>query len=223
MEVQIEKSRKDLLQSEFEKDYFLWIKKFLSQEIKEWKTIYPKWKDIFNAFNSTPVEKVKVVILWQDPYHWPNQAHWLSFSVQEWIKQPPSLKNIFKELQSDLWIQIPSHWCLQSRAEQWILMLNASLTVRQSEPMSHSKIGWEIFTDSIIQKLSDQKEGIIFVLWWAFAQSKENLIDSQKHYILKSAHPSPFSAHRWFFGTKPFSKINQILSQNWKSEINRKI
>ncbi len=219
MDVKIEQSRKELLQDEFNQEYFAWIKFFLQEEKESWKVVYPQGKDIFNAFDSTSVNNVKVVILWQDPYHGPNQAHWLSFSVQEWVKQPPSLKNIFKELNSDLWIKAPEHWCLQSWANQWVLLLNASLTVRQWEPMSHSKIWREIFTDAVIKNLSEKREWIIFVLRGAFSQTKEALIDSQKHYILKSTHPSPFSAHRWFLGSKPFSQINEILQKDGKSEI----
>lgn len=219
MQVKIEDSRKSLLAEEFEKAYFFWIKEKLLEEQQQWKIIYPEGKNIFNAFDSCPVEQVKVVILGQDPYHWPNQAHGLSFSVQKWVKQPPSLKNIFKELDADLWISLPEHWCLQSWADQWVLLLNASLTVRKWEPMSHSKIGRETFTDAVISKLSTTWKGIVFVLRGAFAQSKENLIDEKKHLILKSTHPSPFSAYRGFLWSKPFSKINEYLKQQGKKEI----
>ncbi len=223
LNVQIESSRKEILKEEFEKPYFLEIKKILEKEKNEWKIIYPEGKNIFNAYNSTPFEKVKVVIIWQDPYHGPWQAHWLCFSVLPGIKQPPSLQNIFKEIKDDLWIEIPKDWYLQNRAEQWVFMINSSLTVIKWEPMSHSKIGREIFTDATIKKLSDKKNWLIFVLRGSFAQQKKSLIDTSRHTILQAAHPSPFSSHKWFFGCKHFSKINEILKNNWKKEINRKI
>ncbi|PID34659.1 MAG: uracil-DNA glycosylase [candidate division SR1 bacterium] len=223
MQVQIGESRKGLLADEFQKPYFAKIKDFLVEEKQAGKEIFPLGKDIFNAFDSCPVEKVKVVILGQDPYHGLGQAHGLSFSVQKGVRQPPSLKNIFKELESDLGIKAPEHGCLQQWADQGVLLLNASLTVRRAEPMSHSKIGREQFTDAVIKKLSDSKEHLVFVLWGAFAQTKEELIDSEKHLILKSTHPSPFSAHRGFLGSKPFSKINAYLSSVGKEEIDWKI
>lgn len=216
---QIEESWKKELWDEFQKPYFLEIKEFLQKEKSEWKIIYPEWKNIFNAYNSTPFDKVKVVLLWQDPYHQPWQAHWLCFSVQPWVRFPPSLQNIFKEMESDLWIKPPKSWCLQKRADQWVFMLNSSLTVRQSEPMSHSKIGWEKFTDATIKCLSDKKEWLIFVLWWGFAWTKKTLIDKSRHHILETAHPSPLSVYRWFFWCKHFSKINEILRKEWKEEI----
>lgn len=222
--IKIEKSWKKILKEEFNKDYFKEIKSYLIKEKSEWKKIYPKGKYIFSAFNSTPFSKVKVVILWQDPYHWPWQAHWLCFSVLPWTKPPPSLKNIFKELESDLWItKTNKNGYLQKRAEQWVFMLNASLTVREHEPMSHAKIGREIFTDEVIKKLSQKKEWIIFLLRGAFAQWKKNIIDTNRHYILETTHPSPFSAHRWFLGSKPFSKTNNILKKLNKSPINRNL
>lgn len=218
--IKIEESWKEILNDEFNKIYFKEIKKYLIKEKKEWKRIYPEEKNIFNAFNSTPFDQVKVVILWQDPYHWVWQAHWLCFSVLPWIKTPPSLKNIFKELESDLWIiRTEENVCLQKRTEQWIFMLNTSLTVREHEPMSHAKIGREIFTDEVIKKISQKKEWIIFLLRWAFAQSKKTLIDTSRHYILETTHPSPFSAHRWFLGSKTFSKTNEILKKINKSPI----
>lgn len=217
---QIEESWKKELWDEFQKPYFLKIKNFLQKEKSEWKTIYPEWKNIFNAYNSTPFDDVKVVLIWQDPYHWPGQAHWLCFSVLPWVPLPPSLKNIFKELYDDLWIQPCKNWCLQKRADQWVFMLNASLTVRRWEPMSHSEIGWEKFTDATIKCLSDKKDWLIFVLWWSFAQSKKTLVDKSRHHILEAAHPSPLSAYKWFFWCKHFSKINEILRQEWKEKIN---
>ncbi len=222
---QIEKSRKVALTAELKKPYFSKIKEILEKEKEEWKIIYPEQKNIFSAYNSTPFNKVKVVIIWQDPYHWLWQAHGLCFSVLPWIKQPPSLKNIFKELNSDIWININKNqdWYLQKRAEQWVFMINSSLTVRKWEPMSHAKIWREKFTDATIKTLSDQKKWLIFVLWGAFAQAKKSHIDTSRHTILESAHPSPLSAHRGFFWSKPFSKINKIIKSQWENEINWKL
>lgn len=221
--VQMEESWKKLLNTEFEKEYFQNIRDFLTEEKKKWKTIYPSWWDIFNAFNSTSVEEVKVVILWQDPYYGPGQAHGLCFSVQEWIKQPPSLKNIFKELESDLGILPPSHGSLQKWAGQWVFLLNAILTVERWLPASHAKIWWEDFTDAVIENLSKEKDGLIFLLWWSFAQSKKYLIDESKHHILETTHPSPFSAHRGFLWCRHFSQVNEILSLHGKPEIDRSL
>jgi uracil-DNA glycosylase len=207
------------LQEEFDKPYFLEIKKILKKEKNEWIIIYPEWKNIFNAYNSTTFNKVKVVIVWQDPYHWPWQAHWLCFSVLLWTKQPPSLQNIFKELKDDLWIDIPKDWYLQKRAKQWVFMINTSLTVRKWKPMSHSKIWREIFTNATIKKLSDNRKWLIFVLRGSFAQGKKSLIDTSRHTILETSHPSPFSVHKGFFWCKHFSKINNILKNEWKNEI----
>ncbi|HRX63729.1 MAG TPA: uracil-DNA glycosylase [Candidatus Absconditabacterales bacterium] len=217
----IEESRKKELQEEFKKPYFLEIKNFLEKEKTEGKTIYPAGKDVFSAYDSTPFNQVKVVIIGQDPYHGPGQAHGLCFSVLPGVKQPPSLKNIFKELKNDLDIESPQDGYLQKRAEQGVFMINASLTVRRGEPMSHSKIGREMFTDATIKTLSDKKEGLIFVLWGAFAQVKKSIIDTNRHTILEAPHPSPFSANRGFFGSKPFSTINKILKSQGKREINR--
>ena len=223
--IEIEKSRKSALQGEFQKPYFFKIQEILQKEKSEWKIIYPESKNIFSAYNLTPFDNVKVIIIWQDPYHWPWQAHWLSFSVLPWIKQPPSLKNIFKELYSDTWIKInkTEDWFLQKRAEQWVLMINVSLTVRKREPMSHAKIWREDFTNATIKTLSEQKKWLIFVLWGALAQAKKSYIDTSRHTILKSTHPSPLSAHRGFLGSKPFSKINNILKSQWEKEINWKL
>ncbi len=223
--LKIEKSRKSALAEEFQKPYFFQIKETLQKEKAEWKIIYPESNNIFSAYNSAPFDKVKVIIIWQDPYHWPNQAHGLCFSVLPWIKQPPSLKNIFKELKSDTWIDIDKNqdWYLQKRAEQWIFMINSSLTVRKWEPMSHAKIWRENFTNATIKKLSDHKKWLIFVLWGAFAQAKKSHIDTSRHTIIESTHPSPLSAHRGFLSSKPFSKINKILKSQWEKEINWKL
>lgn len=217
----IENSRKQVLKEEFEKPYFSAIKETLKKEISSGYTIYPQGEQIFNAFNLTPFDEVKVVILGQDPYHWEGEAHGLSFSVPEGIRIPPSLRNIFKELKTDLDINPPLNWNLEKRAKQGVLLLNASLTVRKDSPNSHKDIGWQLFTDAIIKNLSDKKEGIIFILWGAFAQQKASLIDTDKHFILKSAHPSPFSADRGFFWSKPFSKCNEILECIGKKPIKR--
>lgn len=216
----IEDSRKKLLQEEFEKPYFSAIKTFLQQEISNWYTIYPQGKHIFNAFNLTPFDQVKVVILGQDPYHGEGEAHGLSFSVPDGIRIPPSLRNIFKELKSDLDIDPPLSWNLEKRAKQGVLLLNAGLTVRKDSPNSHKDAGRHLFTDAVIKKLSDEKEGLIFILRGAFAQQKESLIDTTKHFVLKSPHPSPFSADRGFFGSKPFSKCNEMLESIGRSPIN---
>lgn len=217
----IENSRKQVLKEEFEKPYFSAIKETLKKEISSGYTIYPQGKQIFNAFNLTPFDEVKVVILGQDPYHWEGEAHGLSFSVPEGIRIPPSLRNIFKELKTDLDINPPLNWNLEKRAKQGVLLLNTSLTVRKDSPNSHKDIGWQLFTDAIIKNLSDKKEGIIFILRGAFAQQKASFIDTDKHFILKSAHPSPFSADRGFFWSKPFSKCNEILECIGKTPIKR--
>ena len=186
-------------------------------------TIFPKNDAIFNAFNFTIPNKIKVVILGQDPYHRENQAHGLAFSVPNGVKIPPSLRNIFKELKSDLNYSISSNGNLESWAKQGVLMLNASLTVREKVAGSHQKLGWETFTDSVIKKISDKKEGIIFLLWGAFAQKKLELIDKRKHHILITSHPSPFSAYRGFLGCNHFSKTNKILIKNNQQTINWKL
>jgi uracil-DNA glycosylase len=207
----IESSWLEVLQEEFEKPYFTEIKQYLLHEKQAGKIVYPPGSLIFNAFNLTPFNKVKVVILGQDPYHGSGQAHGLCFSVPEGITPPPSLVNIFKEIKDDLGIQPPQHGNLEHWAKQGVLLLNAFLTVRANEPASHSKIGWEHFTNAVIKKLSEEKDGLIFLLWGKFAQNKENLIDPFKHHILKAAHPSPFSVHNGFYGCKHFSKTNNIL------------
>ena len=216
----IDSSRKNILKEEFEKPYFFKIKETLKKELSSGHSIYPQGKQIFNAFNLTPFDQVKVVILGQDPYHGTGEAHGLSFSVPEGIRIPPSLRNIFKELKADLDIDPPLNWNLEKRAKQGILLLNASLTVRKNSPNSHKDIGWQIFTDAVIKTLSDKKEGIVFILRGAFAQQKASLIDTDKHFILKSAHPSPFSADRGFFWSSPFSQCNEILECIGKKPIN---
>lgn len=211
MNVKIEPGWGKVLKSEFEKDYFSQIVLHLKTEKAQGKTIYPPGAYIFNAFNTTPLEKVKVVILGQDPYHGPGQAHGLCFSVQNGVPPPPSLINIFKELQDDIGIPVPAHGNLSAWAQQGVFLLNASLTVRAAEPMSHSKIGWANFTDAVIKKISAAKQHVVFILWGRFAQEKKSLIDETKHCILKAAHPSPLSAHQGFFGCKHFSKTNEYL------------
>ncbi len=220
MQAKLPDSWLNVLKWEFEKDYMKNIKKFLVKEIEEWKTIYPHPKNIFKAFEKTPFDKIKVVIIGQDPYHWAGQAQGFCFSVPEGIKLPPSLKNIYKELHNSLWIKPAKSWDLSHWAEEWVFLINTILTVEAWKPTSHSKIWWEIFTDEVIKKISEKKENIIFLLWWAFAQSKEKLIDTKKHFILKTTHPSPFSAHRWFLWSNCFSDTNKILKKLWKTEIN---
>ncbi|ANI88424.1 uracil-DNA glycosylase [Arachidicoccus ginsenosidimutans] len=211
MNVQIEESWKNELKDEFSKEYFAGIVDFLKAEKALKKTIYPPGALIFNAFAQTPFDKVKVVIIGQDPYHGYGQAMGLSFSVPDGVPQPPSLQNIFKELHSDIGMPVPKTGNLTSWAKQGVLLLNASLTVRANEANSHSKIGWTIFTDAVIKKISDEKRGVVFLLWGRFAQEKATLIDVSKHHILKAAHPSPLSAHNGFFGCKHFSKANEFL------------
>ena len=224
MDVQIEPSWKEVLKNEFTKPYFLEIATFLKIEKNAGKIIYPPGPLIFNAFNQTPFNKIRVVIIGQDPYHNPGQAHGLSFSVPNGIKPPPSLVNIYKEIQSDLGIPMPSSYGnLTDWAQQGVLLLNAMLTVRANEPASHSKIGWMNFTDTVISKISDEKKGIIFLLWGKFAQEKQLLIDETKHFVLKAAHPSPLSAHTGFFGCKHFSKTNDLLTKQGLTPINWKL
>lgn len=208
----MEDSWKDLLATEFRQPYFDRIVKHLKTEKLQGKTIYPAGPHIFNAFNTTPVSRVKVVIIGQDPYHGPGQAHGLCFSVQKGVPAPPSLVNIFKELREDIGLEIPAHGDLTHWAEQGVFLLNASLTVRAAEPMSHAKIGWAQFTDAVIQSLAGNREKLVFLLWGKFAQEKARLIDENKHHILRAAHPSPLSAHNGFFGCRHFSKTNQYLS-----------
>lgn len=219
---QIEPTWLPVLQDEFNAEYFQQLKQFLVEE-KQLQTIYPPGGLIFSAFNRTPFDKVKVVILGQDPYHGPGQANGLCFSVSPGIKQPPSLVNIFKEMQADLDIPIPKTGNLEPWADQGVLLLNATLTVRAHQAGSHQGKGWETFTDAVIKKLSDEKEGLVFILWGKYAQSKEGLIDSYKHMVHKSPHPSPFSAHNGFFGSKPFSKANEYLKVLGKEPIDWRV
>ncbi|RNI34196.1 uracil-DNA glycosylase [Hanamia caeni] len=223
MDVQIEESWKKVLKEEFEKPYFQHIITFLKAEKATGKVIYPPGPLIFNAFKQTPFDKLEVVLLGQDPYHNKGQAHGLSFSVPDGVPKPPSLVNIFKELHNDLGINIPESGNLEKWARQGVLLLNASLTVRQNEPGSHAKIGWLQFTDSVIRKISDEKEGIVFLLWGKFAQEKQALIDETKHFVLKAAHPSPYSANNGFFGCRHFSMTNELLMKQHKSPIDWKL
>lgn len=202
------------LAPEFEQPYMKNLKAFLVAEKRQGKVIYPESKNIFNAFNSTPLDQVKVVILGQDPYHGPNQAHGLCFSVQPGIPAPPSLQNMFKELRRDLGFEIPSHGCLQAWANQGVLLMNATLTVEQARAGSHQGKGWEEFTDKAIQLVNSECHGVVFLLWGSYAQKKATFIDNRKHLILKAPHPSPLSAHRGFIGCGHFSMANQYLAAN---------
>jgi uracil-DNA glycosylase len=220
MEVKIEANWKKILKDEFNKPYFKSLISFIKAEYKNY-TCYPKGTDIFNAFEFCPFDKTKVVILGQDPYHGPQQAHGLSFSVPKGISTPPSLINIYKELKVDLNIEIPGHGNLESWAKQGVLLLNATLTVRAHEAGSHQNKGWEIFTDEVIRKLSSEREGIVFLLWGGYAKKKSKLINSTKHHILTSGHPSPLSANRgYWFGNKHFSETNKILVKQNTSPVN---
>ncbi len=212
--IKLEPGWKEQLANEFDKPYFNDIRRFLKSEKAAGKIIYPPGPEIFNAYTLTPFHQVKVVILGQDPYHGEGQAHGLCFSVRKGVKPPPSLVNIFKEMRNDLGLPIPSHGCLTAWAEQGVFMLNAMLTVEQNLPGSHRHIGWQMFTDATIQALSSAKAHIVFLLWGAFAQQKEVLIDQSKHLVLKAAHPSPFSADKGFFGCKHFSQVNDWLTQH---------
>lgn len=212
MDIQIEDSWKQVLKQEFSKPYFQQVVTFLKTEKVQKKVIYPPGSLIFNAFNQTPFEKVRVVLLGQDPYHGAGQAHGLCFSVQDGVQPPPSLINIYKEIEADIGVGMPARYGnLTKWAQQGVLLLNAFLTVRANEPASHSKIGWEEFTNSVIKKISDEKQGVVFLLWGKFAQQKQELIDETKHFVLKAAHPSPFSADKGFFGCRHFSKTNELL------------
>lgn len=200
----------DLIHEEFEQDYFRRLKEFLVKEYAQYE-IYPAKRNILHAIEVTDYDEVKVVILGQDPYHGPNQAHGLSFSVQKGVTKPPSLRNIFKELQADLGCSIPDHGNLEHWATQGVLLLNTVLTVRKGEANSHKNVGWEVFTDKLISLLNEREKPVIFVLWGRPAQQKKRLITNNQHFIIESVHPSPLSASRGFFGSKPFSKINDLL------------
>ena len=214
----IEAGWKSVLMDQFQSPYFRTLKEFLQEEKKKY-TLYPPGRLIFNAFQRTPFDRVKVVILGQDPYHGKGQAHGLCFSVPQGIPKPPSLVNIFKELHSDLGISIPEHGNLEKWADQGVLLINATLTVRDSQAGSHQKRGWETFTNRVIEVVSQEKSGVVFLLWGRFAQAKESLIDSGKHLILKSAHPSPLSAYNGFFGCRHFSKTNDYLNKQEETGI----
>ncbi len=207
----------EVLSSEFEKPYWENLSEFVKREYSTIKC-FPEWKDIFRAFDTTPFERVRVVILGQDPYYTTGAAMWLSFSLPDGSKVQPSLRNIFKELESDMGIE-RRNTNLTDWSEQWILLLNSVLTVREGEPASHKNKWWEIFTDSIIRTLSERKEWVIFLLWGNYAIAKKSLIDIKKHHIISSAHPSPFSAHAGFFWSKPFSQINTLLQSKWEEII----
>ncbi len=211
MEVKIEEGWKSFLKQEFRQPYFLQVATHLKTEKSAGKIIYPPGSMIFNAFNKTPPDRLKVVILGQDPYHNPGQAHGLSFSVPDGVKPPPSLINIYKEIAADIGLELPRKGNLEKWADQGVLLLNAVLTVRANEPGSHAKIGWMEFTDAVIRAISERKEHIVFLLWGRFAHEKQVLIDETKHLVLKAAHPSPFSADKGFFGCRHFSKTNEYL------------
>ncbi len=219
MDVKIETSWKKKLDEEFTKPYFSELATFIKQEYKT-REVYPPGKYIFHAFEMCPLEKVKVVILGQDPYHGPGQAHGLCFSVQKGVPMPPSLLNIFKEINSDLGKKMPADGHLDRWAAQGVLLLNTTLTVRKGGPGSHQGRGWEIFTDRVIQLISAERSGVVFLLWGAHAGKKSSLIDSARHYILKAPHPSPLSAHRGFLGCGHFSKANAFLKENGEVPIN---
>ena len=216
--VTIEPSWQAHLQKEFDKPYFENLIAFVKQEYAH-HTVYPPGRLIFNAFNLCPFDKVKVVLIGQDPYHEPGQAHGLCFSVNDGVQFPPSLNNIFKEIKDDTGAEIPTSGNLTRWAEQGVLLLNATLTVREHAAGSHQKHGWEEFTDEVIRTISNEREGIVFILWGSYAQSKAQLIDSSKHFILKSAHPSPLSAYRGFFGNHHFSLTNMYLQKRGESPI----
>lgn len=219
MEVKIEPSWKQLLAGEFEKPYFEELTRFVREEYANHK-IYPPGKLIFNAFNQCPFDQVKVVILGQDPYHGPGQAHGLCFSVPEGVAFPPSLQNIFAEIKSDLGMSLPRHGNLVRWARQGVFLLNATLTVRATQAGSHQNKGWETFTDRVIHLLAENKENLVFMLWGSYAQQKGKFIEPSRHLLLTSVHPSPLSAYRGFFGNRHFSKANQYLSEHAKEPIN---
>lgn len=218
MQVNINESWKTRIQEEFTKPYFLKLAEFVKEQYTSQK-IYPPGKLIFNAFEKCHFQQVKVVIIGQDPYHGPGQANGLCFSVNDGITFPPSLKNIFKEINRDLDLPIPKSGNLERWAEQGVFLLNATLTVKENSPGSHQNKGWEEFTDAVIRKLNEEKENLVFILWGAYAQKKGAIIDEKRHLVLKSAHPSPFSAERGFFGNKHFSKTNEYLRSKGQKEI----
>jgi uracil-DNA glycosylase len=219
MAIKLEKSWKEALKDEFKKPYFKDLSGFVHEQYKS-STVYPPAKQIFNALDSLPVDKVKVIIIGQDPYHGPYQAHGLSFSVPDGVRQPPSLQNIYKELESDIGVSRPASGNLERWVHEGVLLLNATLTVRAHQAGSHQNKGWEKFTDAVIHHLADTKTGLVFILWGNYAQKKGSFIDSAKHLVIKSAHPSPLSAYGGFFGSKPFSKTNEYLLAQKKPPIN---
>jgi len=219
MEVKIEQSWKDVLNAEFEKDYFKKLTDFVRGEYLSGKTIYPEPKNIFNAFNLCPLNKVKVVIIGQDPYHEPGQAHGLCFSVESGVDLPPSLINIYKEIESDIGHKSITNGDLTAWANQGVLLLNSTLTVRAHAAASHSGMGWEIFTDAVIKTLAQNRKHVVYMLWGSFAQKKAEFVNATENLILKSAHPSPLSAYRGFFGNRHFSRANEYLIANGETPI----
>jgi uracil-DNA glycosylase len=217
--VQLEESWKAILRDEFASDHFKRLAEFLREEKKAGKVIYPPGNLIFNAFNTTPFGQVKVVVIGQDPYHGPGQAHGLSFSVPDGVTVPPSLQNIFKELAESTGFRIPNHGNLTSWAKQGVLLLNATLTVRAREAGSHQRKGWEEFTDAAIRALNERKDHLVFMLWGRYAQDKGAFIDRERHLVLMAPHPSPFSVHKGFFGSRHFAKANEYLKRNGKGEV----
>lgn len=211
---------KQALEAEFEKEYMQSLRAFLKAELSAGKRIFPKGSEYFAALDTTPLEKVKVVILGQDPYHGPGQAHGLCFSVQHGVQPPPSLVNIYKEMEEDLGLTPPNHGCLTHWAEEGVLLLNSVLTVEAHQAASHQGRGWELFTDAIIAELSERHEHLVFILWGSYAQKKGAKIDRNKHFVIKSPHPSPLSSYRGFFGSKPFSQANAYLESKGKTPIN---
>lgn len=218
-DIDLEAGWKQQLATEFDSDYMQALREFLREEKRRGKEIYPPGPQMFNAFNSTPFDAVRVVILGQDPYHGPGQAHGLSFSVPPGIPPPPSLLNIFKEIHRDLGLPMPGHGCLQAWAEQGVLLLNAVLSVEQRQAASHQGRGWERFTDRAIERLNAGREGLVFLLWGSYAQKKGNLIDRQRHLVLTAPHPSPLSAHRGFIGCGHFSRVNEYLQDRGEAPI----
>ncbi len=221
--IQIEPGWKAALSPTFDKPFMQDLRDFLKKELDKKKTIYPQTKEFFAAFNTTPLDKVKVVILGQDPYHGAEQAHGLCFSVRPGVDIPPSLENIFKELKTDVGFERPDHGCLTEWAEQGVLLLNATLSVEAGKAGSHQKRGWEEFTDAAIHYLNEQKEHLVFILWGSYAQKKGEFIDTKKHLVIKSPHPSPLSSYRGFFGSRPFSKANAYLQKHGLAPINWQI
>lgn len=217
--VKLEESWKQVLVDEFDKDYMVRLREFLRQEKQAGKVIYPRGDEYFKAFDTTPFAKVKVVILGQDPYHGPRQAHGLCFSVQQGVAFPPSLLNIFKELHGDLGLPIPTHGCLTHWAEQGVLLLNSVLTVEQGKAAAHQGKGWEQFTDRVVRELAEQREGLVFMLWGSYAIKKGQFIDRKRHLVLTAPHPSPLSAHRGFLGCKHFSQANAFLQTRGEKPI----